>query len=170
MKIQIFQIKVNDGRREIDPEAVHGLADSISEVGLLNPITVGQDYTLIAGLHRLEAAKLLGWTEIECNVSDLEGLMAELAEIDENIIRRKFDQVEEWEQLARRKEIYEILHPETKNGISQALAMNVAQGNNVSAPGALTSKPFTADTAEKLGVSKRTVEENLQLAKDLRNH
>lgn len=68
-KIKIFQIKINEGRRKVSPEAVHELADSISKVGLLNPITVDKDYNLIAGLHRLEAVKLLGWTEIECTVS-----------------------------------------------------------------------------------------------------
>ena len=35
----------------------------ITAVGLMNPITVTKDNTLIAGLHRLEAVKLLGWTE-----------------------------------------------------------------------------------------------------------
>lgn len=95
MQIHIFQIKVNPGRREVDPEAVHKLADSISEVGLMNPITVDQEYTLIAGLHRLEAAKMLGWAEIECTVSSLDGLLAQLAEIDENLIRRGFDYVDE---------------------------------------------------------------------------
>ena len=39
----------------------------------------GSCLILIAGLHRLEAAKLLGWEEIECNISSLEGLQAELA-------------------------------------------------------------------------------------------
>lgn len=68
MKIQIFQIKVNERLREANPEAVSKMADSISSIGLLNPITVDKDYTLIAGLHRLEAAKRLGWTEVECNV------------------------------------------------------------------------------------------------------
>ena len=105
MKIHIFQIKVNDGRRGADPEAVHELADSISKVGLLNPITVDQEYTLIAGLHRLEAAKLLGWAEIECTVSSLDGLLAELAEIDENLIRRSLDYFSQGEHLNRRKEI-----------------------------------------------------------------
>ena len=95
MRIPIFQITVNAGRREVNPEAVQKLADSISGVGLLNPITVDQERTLIAGLHRLEAAKLLGWTEIECTVSGLDGLLAQLAEIDENLIRRGLDHVEE---------------------------------------------------------------------------
>ena len=167
MKIPIFQIKVNDGRRSADPEDVQKLADSISKVGLLNPITVDQDYTLIAGLHRLEAAKRLGWTEIKCTVCDLSGLQAELAEIDENFVRRELNAVDSGNLLMRRKEIYEELHPETKSGISQAMAMNKSQGNNVSAPGASTVKSFVSDTADKLGISKRTIEENLQLAKDL---
>lgn len=167
MRIPIFQITVNAGRREVDPEAVQGLADSISKVGLLNPITVDQDYTLIAGLHRLEAAKLLGWSEIECTVSDLEGLLAELAEIDENLIRRKLDCIAQGEQLNRRKEIYEALHPETKAGISQAAGMNRAMGNNVSELSSVTSKSFSCDTADKLGVAPRTVEQKIQIAKNV---
>ncbi len=94
MQIQIFQIKVNHERREVDQETVHQLADSISKLGLLNPITVDQEYTLIAGLHRLEAVKLLGWAEIECTVSSLEGLLAQLAEIDENFVLTTLDAIE----------------------------------------------------------------------------
>ena len=124
MKIPIFQIKINDGRREADQEAVHKLADSITKIGLLNPITIDQDYNLIAGLHRLEAAKLLGWTEIESNVSSLEGLMAELAEIDENLIRCELNFVDESEQLARRKDLYEMLYPETKRGAKNQYTKN----------------------------------------------
>jgi len=167
MRIAINEIKVGPGRREAQPEAVRELADSISEVGLLNPITVNQENTLIAGLHRLEAAKLLGWKEIECTVSQLDSLQAKLAEIDENFVRVELGSVDYGDLLLQRKEIYEKLHPETRVGISQAAGMNRAVGNNVSAPGALTSKPFVVDTAEKFGVSKRTVEENLQIAKDL---
>ena len=167
MKISIFQIKVKDGRREVDPGAVYELADSISKVGLLNPITIDQDYALIAGLHRLEAAKRLGWLEIECTVKNLDGLLAQLAEIDENLVRRGPDCIAQGELLNKRKEIYEALNPETKVGISQANGMNFAVGNNVSAPSALTSKSFVRDTSEKTGISKRTIEENLQLARDL---
>ncbi len=161
MKVLIFQIKVKDGRREADPEAVHELADSISKVGLLNPITVDQEYTLIAGLHRLEAAKVLGWTEIECTVSNLDGLLAQLAEIDENLIRRGLDHVEEWEQLAHRKEIYEKLHPETRQG------QRNGQTSKTETVSVLEAKPFAEDTAEKLGVTARTVRSRIQVAKNL---
>ena len=89
MLIPINDIKLNPGRRAAEPEDVENLATkSIAELGLLNPITIDQGNTLIAGRHRLEAAKLLGWTEIECTVTDLQGLQAELAEIDENFVRK----------------------------------------------------------------------------------
>ena len=54
-----MRIKINPGRREAEPKAVEELARSIAAVGLLNPITLDQHNTLVAGLHRLEAAKLL---------------------------------------------------------------------------------------------------------------
>lgn len=167
MRIFIDQIRVGPGRREVQPEHIRELADSIKELGLLNPITVGQDYTLIAGLHRLEAAKLLGWAEIECTVSELTGLQAELAEIDENFVRVELGSMEYGNLLLRRKEIYEELHPETKAGISQAAGMNRAIGNNVGENFSATSKSFVEDTAEKLGVTPRTVRTQIQVAKNL---
>ena len=89
MKVKISNIKINPGRREAEPKAIEELARSIAAVGLLNPITLDQSSTLIAGLHRLKAAKQMGWTEIECNIIGMSGLQAELAEIDENIVRTK---------------------------------------------------------------------------------
>ena len=65
MRININEIKINEGRRATTPEAIDAITASIREVGMMNPITVTADHTLIAGLHRLEAAKRLGWTEIE---------------------------------------------------------------------------------------------------------
>ena len=51
-------------------------------------------YTIIAGIHHLEAAKLLGRTEIECTVCDVRGLLAELAEIDETFVRVNLSPIE----------------------------------------------------------------------------
>lgn len=167
MKIAINEIKVNLGRREASLNGIDELARSISEVGLLNPITIDADRTLIAGLHRLEAAKRLGWTEIECTVCGLEGLQAELAEIDENVVRTALSTIEYGELLERRKEIYESLYPETKAGLSQAAGMNRATGKHVSDKMSPTPKSFAQDTAGKLGVSVRTVERTMQTMKGL---
>ena len=162
MLVQIGEIKVNAGRREADPEGVQELVDSISKVGLLNPITIDREHTLIAGLHRLEAAKLLGWTEIECTVSSLEGLLAELAEVDENVVRRGLSAVEYSDLLLRRKEIYEALHPDAKNG-GDRKSEDFRTKNFRSD----SAKSFVQDIAEKLGVTPRTVELQVQMAKNL---
>lgn len=162
MLVQISEIKVNPERREARTEAVRELADSISEIGLLNPITVDCEHILIAGLHRLEAAKLLGWTEIECTVSGLEGLQAELAEIDENFVRADLSPIDYGDLLLRRKEIYERLHPETKNG-GDRRSEDFRTKNFRSD----SAKSFAQDTADKLGVTPRTVELQVQMAKNL---
>lgn len=161
MKIKISDIRINPGRRNLKQQNVEELARSIKAVGLMNPITVTQDNTLIAGLHRLEAAKLLGWTEIECTVSDAEGIQAELAEIDENFVRAGLSHRELGDLLLRRKELYEALHPETRQGMRNG---QTAKNENLSL---LETKPFSQDTAEKLGVSKRTVEQLVQTAANL---
>ena len=167
MLIPISEITISPGRREVQSGDVKELADSIAEVGLINPIMVDQSHTLIAGLHRLEAMKMLGRTEIECTVSDLAGLQAELAEIDENFIRKDLSDAEFRELLLRRKEIYESLHPETKatydGGEFRGNQHQKVVGENFSA----TTKSFVQDTADKLGVSPRTVELQIQTAKNL---
>ncbi len=48
-----------DRLRELNEAKVQELALSIRQHGLLNPIAVASDYTLIAGHHRLEAFKRL---------------------------------------------------------------------------------------------------------------
>ena len=162
MLLPISEIKTRPGRREARVEDVREIANSISEVGLLNPITVDDEYTLIAGLHRLEAAKLLGWAEIECTISRLRGLQAELAEIDENFVHADLSPVDYGELLLRRKEVYEKLHPETKNGgdrKSEDFRTKNFRSDSV--------KSFAQDTAEKLGVSPRTVELQVQMARNL---
>lgn len=167
MQVPVGKIQIREGRRSLDAGHVKELADSIQELGLLNPLTIDRYYVLIAGLHRLEAVKALGWEDVECTVSSLEGLAAELAEIDENIVRSDISTLEYGEILLRRKEIYETLHPETKEGIAQAISMNRTLGNNVSDKMSVTSKSFVQDTAEKLGVVPRTIERQIQTAKNL---
>ena len=161
MRMKISEIKINPGRRDTQQRNVEELARSIAAVGLMNPITITQDNTLIAGLHRLEAVKLLGWTEIECVVSEADGLQAELAEIDENFVRAGLSHRELGDLLLRRKELYEAIHPETRQGQRNG---QTAKNANSSL---LETKSFAQDTADKLGVSKRTVEQLVQTARDL---
>jgi hypothetical protein len=58
----IDAIRIGERTREVDD--VETLAASIAAVGLLQPITVAPDGTLLAGQRRLAAARRLGWQHI----------------------------------------------------------------------------------------------------------
>lgn len=167
MQIEVEKIHVKEGRRGINADYVGKLAESIRELGLLNPITVDKDHSLIAGLHRLEAVKMLGFRSVECTISSLEGLQAELAEIDENIVRSDLSAVAYGEILLRRKEIYETLHPETKATYNGGQFKGNQYKNMVADKMTATTKSFVEDTAEKLGVDSRTVRRQIQTARNL---
>ena len=166
MLVEIGKIKVGPLFGQPVMRQVKTLAKSMDEIGLLSPITVDEDYNLIAGLHRLEAAKLLKWKNIECSVQNLSALQSELAEIDENAFRKKMSGIEFGDLLLRRKDIYEALHPETKNGGDR---ISAARRSRISALDAAQKrvKPFAQDAAAKLGVSGRTVERKIRIAKNL---
>lgn len=55
----------------------------------MNPIIINQDYELIAGHRRLEAAKRLGWQTIPAIIAPKENELEKLElEIEENLHRR----------------------------------------------------------------------------------
>ena len=92
--VSVKDIKVLGSRRAINPDKVNGLVESIQNIGLINPISVTPDNVLIAGAHRLEAFKLLGIDEIPAVIMDLNGIMLELAEIDENFVRNDLTELQ----------------------------------------------------------------------------
>jgi len=65
------------------------------------------------------------------------------------------------EQLARRKAIYEALHPETRKGVAQAIGMHSSLGHNVSPTIGLT---FVKDAEEKTGLSRSSICGDIQIA------
>ncbi len=68
-------------RRIFDPESLTGLAQSLREVGLLQPIRVhphGNDFVIIDGERRFRAAQSLGWKQIDCVVHTHEYVPTEI--------------------------------------------------------------------------------------------
>lgn len=161
--------------RKLDDAAVRGLVSSISEVGIINPLRVRpvmrhvagvetDAYEVTAGAHRLKAARKIGLETVPCIVADDDDLHAELAMIDENLMRAELGTGDRNAALARRRAIYLELHPETAAGKAQALGMNAAIGNNVDAQRAPT---FSEATADAIGVSKRFVEVAAELGEKI---
>lgn len=162
MQIDIKDIIVPEKRkRSFSKEKAEQLKESINEIGLLNPVLVSEDHVLISGLHRIEACKALGWEKVEAKKVSYDEIDREIAEIDENLVRAELTVLERAEHLMRQKELYEAKHPETKKG------QYGYKGREV------VSKPeneiisFSEDVAKKIGVSTRTVQLEIALAKNI---
>jgi ParB family chromosome partitioning protein len=84
-------------RHRGDMGDITSLAESLAEIGQLQPIVVTSDLRLIAGGRRLAAAQSLGWAEIEAKIADGLTDAASLlrAERDENTCRKAFVPTEE---------------------------------------------------------------------------
>lgn len=99
--VDIQSIRVKNRIRQ-DLGDLDSLKESIRRVGLLNPVIIGKDFVLIAGQRRLEAARSLGWTRIQCCVIDAEDPEALLQiEMDENAARKDFTSDEVADALLR---------------------------------------------------------------------
>jgi N6-adenosine-specific RNA methylase IME4 len=160
---KISEIILNDNRRKVNLEKVKELAESIKQLGLINPITVNTNNVLIAGNHRLEAFKLLGKDEIEVSVLDLNNLLAELAEIDENLIRNELHWTDADKQIARRKTIYLELYPKTKHNAT-------FKGNQFSPNDILSNEQmptFSKTTANITSQSERTIERSVKRGNEI---
>ena len=113
--VLISTITIPEDHRGLDEAKVAPLADSIQETGLLQPVGLTRDFRLVYGRHRLAAYEKLGYQSIPAIILDYEtDLLFELATLDENLQRNVLTALEENLALARRKEIFEKLHPETK--------------------------------------------------------
>jgi len=164
---KVSDIKVKDRMRSIDLEKVGELADSIKELGLLNPITVAMEnneMVLKAGRHRLEAFKALGLEEIPVEIKNLDPLRSELVEIDENLIRAELHFIDRGEHLARRKKIYEMLYPAIQHGGDRRSQEFETKRTD---DGLKLKESFTVDTAKKTGFKPRTIQQDVQIATHL---
>lgn len=168
--------------KEKHEEAVQRIAKSIAEVGLLNPITLSPKpdgrYRLCAGRNRLEAYKLMSRTTIEARVFEESesGFTGRLAFVVENLMRQPLQTKEYMAALTEWQDFYVKRHPMTAAGLSAAAAtraMHFAKkakeegALKVNEPEVVVEKPvsFTDHVAKSTGVSQRSVQNALKIAK-----
>ena len=129
ISIRVEDIEVGERHRALSSDAVARLAGSLKEIGLQQPITIrvveemvldGQLTAgvpfLVAGRHRLEAAKSLGWSHIDCIEMDDDALKAELWEIAENLHRCDLTKEQRDEHIRRYVELIEAQRIVAQNG------------------------------------------------------
>lgn len=159
-RFNLLSLKIDDidTRSRLRPASEAGIASivaSIGELGVMkDPIHVRRTRSgpvLIAGLHRLEAARRLGWTEIDAKVwFDVTDDWARLMEIDDNLAGAELNALDTAVFLATRKRVYERLHPETKRGVAGAKGRWDATDSESVAS-------FARATAQKFGMADRHV-------------
>lgn len=133
------------------------LADSIAKHGMLHPIVINQHNELIAGRRRLEAAKALGWEEVEVRIVKTEGDYDRLAKtITENIERKQLN----WQE--------EVQSVEELDKIMREKYGSAGQGERTD----LIEKKLwsSADTAKMLQKGEGRVREEIILAKALKKY
>ena len=103
-------------RKSFDEDALHDLADSIREHGIIQPLTVRKlssgYYQIIAGERRWRAARLAGLTQVPAIVIEADDRkMTELALI-ENLQREDLNPIEEAEGFRRLMDNYKMTQEE----------------------------------------------------------
>ena len=78
-RVRIADIQIGERHRK-DMGDIEGLARSIDEIGLLHPVVVRPDGTLVAGERRIKACLLLGWQDIPVTVIDLDAIIRAVEE------------------------------------------------------------------------------------------
>ena len=126
-EIAINQIEANSNqpRREFDDEALHELAVSIREIGIIQPITLRQitenKFQIIAGERRWRAAKIAGLKEVPVIIKNL--TEQEIVEISliENIQREDLNPIEEAQAYKRLLTEFHLKQDEVAERVSRAV-------------------------------------------------
>ena len=152
--LAVADIVCRDRLRPVSEAGVAALIASIGELGVIKDavhVRRKKDGTfhLMAGAHRLEAARRLGMATIPVKAWTCTDDWARLVEIDDNLAGAELTALDTALFLARRKEVYERLHPETLRGVAGARA----RWSDASELGS-----FASTTAEKLGITERQVQ------------
>lgn len=98
LPVRLVDPNLDQPRRAFDEAALSELAQSISAVGVIQPIIVcknGERYTIIAGERRYRAARMAGLEEIPAIVRDWEKQARLEAALIENLQRADLNPIEE---------------------------------------------------------------------------
>jgi ParB/RepB/Spo0J family partition protein len=158
ISLHVADIEIGERRRALSEDAVKRLAASMKDIGLQQPIAVriveemmvGGHLTagvpvLVAGHHRLAAAKALGWADIDCVEIDDDAITAELWEIAENLHRLDLTKEQRDEHIRR---YAELLTERAKVAQPATLSQPVTGRGN---------KGVARQVADATGLSKDTV-------------
>lgn len=146
-----------DRARDLDPAWAEGLAGIIAAQGLMQPVVVREKdgvYHLVAGLHRVEAFRLLGRETIPAVLSDAASDdEAKLAEVMENLGRHDLIALDRCHHLFELKQVWERMRTRPLVEV-----LNEESGKSFPTPEAEAEVfGFASTVADQIGLSKRYI-------------
>lgn len=113
-------------RRDMHPDALEELAESIKAQGIMQPIVVRplsrNRYEIIAGERRWRAAQLAGLAEVPALVRDVPDEAAIAMSLIENIQREDLNPIEEAIALSRLQKEFELTQQEVAEAVGKSRA------------------------------------------------
>ncbi|SLN38446.1 putative chromosome-partitioning protein ParB [Aquimixticola soesokkakensis] len=155
-----------DRARDFDADNAQALAAVIAAQGLFHPIRVraiGERYVLIAGLHRLRAFGINGQATIPAIVSAADSDdAARLEEVMENLGRGELIALDRCHHLFELKQVWERMYPQAAHGKASPKGQTLPLSED--APEIFG---FARATAEKIGLSSRSIKLAVKIWSDL---
>lgn len=126
LPVDLIQRGKYQPRREIEPEALQELADSIKVQGVMQPIVVrpldGDRYEIIAGERRWRATQLAGLDDIPAIVRDVSDEAAIAMALIENIQRENLNPMEEAVALQRLQDEFKLTQQQVAEAVGKSRA------------------------------------------------
>lgn len=111
-------------RRDIDPESLQELAESIRAQGIMQPIVVrpisDRKYEIIAGERRWRAAQIAGLDQVPAVIRDVSDESAIAMALIENIQREDLNPIEEAVSLQRLQQEFELTQQEVADAVGKS--------------------------------------------------
>jgi len=126
LPVDLIQRGKYQPRREIEPEALQELADSIKAQGVMQPIIVrplsAGRYEIIAGERRWRATQLAGLDDIPAIIRDVSDETATAMALIENIQRENLNAMEEAVALQRLQDEFQLTQQQVAEAVGKSRA------------------------------------------------
>jgi ParB family chromosome partitioning protein len=126
LPIEYMQRGKYQPRKDINPEKLQELADSIKVQGIIQPIVVRQiaheKYEIVAGERRWRAAQLAGLAQVPVVIKEIDDRSAMAIALIENIQREDLNPLEEAEALRRLLDEFDMTHQHIAEAIGKSRA------------------------------------------------
>ncbi|MFU8763277.1 MAG: ParB/RepB/Spo0J family partition protein [Haliea sp.] len=124
LPVDLIQRGKYQPRRDIDPESLQELAESIRAQGIMQPIVVrpisDRKYEIIAGERRWRAAQIAGLDQVPAVIRDVGDEAAIAMALIENIQREDLNPIEEAVSLQRLQQEFDLTQQEVADAVGKS--------------------------------------------------